>query len=252
MDNDKSGATLAWDYFSKDKPFIKDPQRRSELERLYAHIQDVDLWTFYLPGSKEFKVGMGVKGIEWNIEKNQSLFLQLQTFSVENLIEKGTKGMNSTFAVIEADLENTFPIYLGGKDSGHGSCLAVFTIHPQFRSDMGHLLAEKSQAMGLRGIGAICYVAQDDSSNSNNKAKNASKAKENSDGVTTTPITTEAETETPTPAPPSVYKVSLRSIDDEDTSVISRCFQGGGHKNASSFNLPVDTWQQWQHRSAAN
>ncbi len=31
------------------------------------------------------------------------------------------------------------------------------------------------------------------------------------------------------------YKVSLRSAPEEDTSVISKTFGGGGHKNASSF-----------------
>lgn len=43
----------------------------------------------------------------------------------------------------------------------------------------------------------------------------------------------------------SKIKVSLRSIGDADTTVISQAFGGGGHRNASSFivaTVDFDTW----------
>lgn len=43
----------------------------------------------------------------------------------------------------------------------------------------------------------------------------------------------------------SQYKVSLRSLGEEDTTAISSALGGGGHRNASSFTAPaqdVDSW----------
>jgi len=42
------------------------------------------------------------------------------------------------------------------------------------------------------------------------------------------------------------WKVSLRSIGNEDTTVISKHFGGGGHLNASSFLLQRSQWNQWK------
>ena len=43
----------------------------------------------------------------------------------------------------------------------------------------------------------------------------------------------------------SKIKVSLRSIGDEDTTVISQAFGGGGHRNASSFVTDTSAFRQW-------
>ena len=40
-------------------------------------------------------------------------------------------------------------------------------------------------------------------------------------------------------------KVSLRSLDDEDTVPISQHFGGGGHKNASSFVVDFQVFESW-------
>lgn len=45
---------------------------------------------------------------------------------------------------------------------------------------------------------------------------------------------------------PSKLKCSLRSIGDEDTTVISEQFGGGGHKNASSFILDAAEFEAWR------
>jgi nanoRNase/pAp phosphatase (c-di-AMP/oligoRNAs hydrolase) len=46
------------------------------------------------------------------------------------------------------------------------------------------------------------------------------------------------------------YKVSLRAVLDEDTTVIAKCYGGGGHKDASSFILPRDEWATWKTTTA--
>lgn len=43
----------------------------------------------------------------------------------------------------------------------------------------------------------------------------------------------------------SKIKVSLRSIGDEDTTVISQAFGGGGHRNASSFITDIAHFKAW-------
>lgn len=44
---------------------------------------------------------------------------------------------------------------------------------------------------------------------------------------------------------PTKIKVSLRSIGDEDTTVISQAYGGGGHRNASSFVTDTAVFESW-------
>lgn len=41
------------------------------------------------------------------------------------------------------------------------------------------------------------------------------------------------------------YKVSLRSIGKEDTTIISAQFGGGGHLNASGFTISKKDFESW-------
>jgi len=207
--NEQSGATIAYEYFSKEKELVPDLQTKARLERMYAYIEDGDLWRKALPLSKEFSTGLGAKNIEWDLKKNQSLFLQLQLMDADKLIEDGKAEVERVNRIIDANLVNSFPVTLGGREGNFGQCLAVLTKNFELRSEMGHQLALKSQASGARGIGAIVY--EDEAMGDPNK-----------------------------------LKVSLRSIEDEDTTVISKHFGGGGHKNASSFMLDKDIWAQWK------
>uniref|UniRef100_A0A7N2MRG0 Uncharacterized protein n=1 Tax=Quercus lobata TaxID=97700 RepID=A0A7N2MRG0_QUELO len=43
-----------------------------------------------------------------------------------------------------------------------------------------------------------------------------------------------------------LLKISLRSVDGEDTTPISQEFGGGGHQNASSFLLSFAEFEQWK------
>jgi len=74
---------------------------------------------------------------------------------------------------------------------------------------MGHRLAQKSKQCGLRGIGCILYVEEQ----MEDKTK---------------------------------YKVSLRSVAEEDTAILSQYFGGGGHKNASSFAISKQLADKWK------
>ncbi|KAK4743927.1 hypothetical protein SAY87_010239 [Trapa incisa] len=79
----------------------------------------------------------------------------------------------------------------------------------ELRSELGNQLADKSQKMNLRGIGAVVYYVpefQDD----------------------------------------ELLKISLRSMGSEDTTMISQRFGGGGHRNASSFMMSSKEFEQWK------
>ncbi len=106
----------------------------------------------------------------------------------------------------------SFEMQLGGAAGaakGWGMCLAVHADRaPELRSHIGNALAAKSRDAGLRPIGAVLYVE-------------------------------------PAMGDPSKVKVSLRSIGDEDTTVMSAFFGGGGHKNASSFIISRQSLDDW-------
>ncbi|ONI09495.1 hypothetical protein PRUPE_5G241200 [Prunus persica] len=79
----------------------------------------------------------------------------------------------------------------------------------ELRSELGHQLATKSRSLNLRGIGAVVYRVP------------------------------ELEND-------QMLKISLRSVDTEDTTPISQEFGGGGHQSASSFMLGSAEFEQWK------
>jgi hypothetical protein len=85
--------------------------------------------------------------------------------------------------------------------------LGVLTQAPEMRSELGNQLAIQSKAIGFCPCGAVCYVEPN--------------------------------------LPEGMIKVSLRSIGDFDTTAISKKYGGGGHKNASSFNVARSLFEEW-------
>jgi hypothetical protein len=61
MDMKFSGATLTYKYFdellqsTQQTRLIQDESKRSNIDRLYAYIQDNDIWTKALPLTTEFQ-----------------------------------------------------------------------------------------------------------------------------------------------------------------------------------------------------
>jgi len=156
-------------------------------------------------------VALRKKKIEFDVNKNSILFKQLSELDLDEIISEGKKALKLKNDIVKSELEKSFTIFLGGKDSTHGSCLAVITEFPGYRSELGNQLAEKSRDKGLRAIGCIAYYEE---------------GMENAD---------------------THYKVSLRSIgENEDTSVISNSFGGGGHRNASSFMCSKNIFTSWK------
>ncbi|XP_061348021.1 uncharacterized protein LOC133293456 [Gastrolobium bilobum] len=218
IDMARSGATIAFDYF-KDKLVSPDadivvnhPSVLDEFERvrqLFQYIEDGDLWRWRLPNSKAFSSGLKDLNIEFDARKNPSLFDQLLSIDLDTVISQGMVSLSHKQKLIEDCLSKSYEIALGNGAYGH--CLAVNadTALSELRSELGHQLATKSQKMKLRGIGAVVYKVPE--------LENDQK-----------------------------LKISLRSVDNEDTTPISQAFGGGGHRNASSFMLISQEFEQWK------
>src|SRR6185437_7195305 len=85
MDLERSGATIALDYFQ--------PPTTSELRMKYAHVEDNDLWRHALPRTREFSQGLFAKRLEYDHQKNPEIFNQLVDLDLESLIFIGEKSL---------------------------------------------------------------------------------------------------------------------------------------------------------------
>ncbi|KAM7250388.1 hypothetical protein ACFE04_022271 [Oxalis oulophora] len=214
LDIKRSGATIAFDYF-KDKLKRSSNGDACVIEKfdrvrpLFEYIEDGDLWKWTLPNSKAFSSGLKDLKLEFDVRLNPSLFDQLLSLDLESVINQGMTSLAIKQKLIQDALDQSYEIALGG--GVFGPCLAVNVdaAMSELRSELGHQLATKSHNLNLRGVGAIVYKVP------------------------------EIEND-------QILKISLRSIESEDTTPISQEFGGGGHRNASSFMLNSSEFDQWK------
>ncbi|XP_074263207.1 uncharacterized protein LOC141586011 [Silene latifolia] len=215
IDMNRSGATIAHDYFKQklsEEIGNNHELALAEFERMrkmYEYIEDVDLWRWRLENSKAFSSGMKDSNIEFNFNENPSVFNQLLALNLDDVIKQGMVSLSHKQKLITEALEQSFVISLGDKDIG--CCLAVNADEAlsEMRSELGHQLACKSRDQNLRGIGAVVYRV-------------------------------------PELGNDQMLKISLRSVDTEDTTLVSQKYGGGGHRNASSFMLSTAEFEAWK------
>lgn len=225
FDMKKSGATIAFEYFthklqsdvsftskskvsSRSESFtLVDQSSLPRIRRIFDYIEDADLWKWNLPHSKAFSCGLRCLNIEYNANLNTSLFQKLLSLDPSEVIALGQKELASIQIRLDAAVQNSFAINLG--QGLYGRCLAVENDDmADLRSDLGNQLAARSLALGLRPIGAVVYKVDEVDS--------------------------------------SLVKVSLRSIEGEDTTRISQAYGGGGHAAASSFMISKRSFDDWK------
>ncbi|XP_028805543.1 uncharacterized protein LOC114760456 [Neltuma alba] len=216
IDRERSGATIAFDYFKKKLlSSVADAKHQSVLKQfegvrqLYDYIEDADLWRWKLQNSKAFNSGLKDMNIEFDARLNPSLFDQLLSLNVDSVISQGMASLSCKQKLMDDCLSQSYRIALGG--GAYGSCLAVNAdaALSELRSELGHQLASKSQNLKLRAIGAVVYKVPEIGNH-------------------------------------NMLKISLRSLGNEDTTPISQEFGGGGHGNASSFMLSSEQFEQWK------
>ncbi|CAN6989253.1 unnamed protein product [Brassica oleracea var. botrytis] len=211
----RSGATIAFDYFTQklkeeSRGNCREMDEFKRMRRVFEYIEDADIWKWNLPESKAFNSGIIDLGIEYNFNQNSSLFQQLLSLDHDTVINRGRESLSRKPKLIQEALEQSYEIVLGGGAEEFGRCLAVNGDEiAELRSELGNQLAEKSKGMRLRGVGAVVYRV-------------------------------------PELGDETKLKISLRSVEEEDTTVVSQRFGGGGHKNASSFLLSSTEFKQWK------
>ncbi|KAH0895219.1 hypothetical protein HID58_057648 [Brassica napus] len=215
LDIGRSGATIAFDYFTQklkeeSRGNCREMDEFKRMRRVFEYIEDADIWKWNLPESKAFNSGIIDLGIEYNFNQNSSLFQQLLSLDHDTVINRGRESLSRKRKLIQEALEQSYEIVLGGGAEEFGRCLAVNEDEiAELRSELGNQLAEKSKGMRLRGVGAVVYRV-------------------------------------PELGDETKLKISLRSVEEEDTTVVSQRFGGGGHKNASSFLLSSTEFEQWK------
>ncbi|KAL9234396.1 hypothetical protein vseg_009274 [Gypsophila vaccaria] len=215
IDMDRSGATIAYDYFKQKLSEENGNNHKSTLaefermRKIYEYIEDADLWRWRLENSKAFSSGLKDSNIEFDFNVSPSVFNQLLALNLDDVISQGMESLKDKQKLITKALEDSYVISLGNGDSG--CCLAVNADEAlsELRSELGNQLACKSRDHNFRGIGAIVYKV-------------------------------------PQLGNDKRLKISLRSVSSEDTTPISQKYGGGGHRNASSFMLGEEEFEAWK------
>lgn len=211
LDNNKSGALLAWEYFHPG----------TEVPKLIQHIDDRDRWQFKMDGSKEFHAAL-VSYKPWSFEQWKREFLPAEMGKSGLSFEQTAKYsllQKEGAAVLRAHNQNVQATLKQMKEcevfkwapfaNAPGRVVDGFTRYslsglaanaPAFlASDLGHELANKSGTFGL-----VWSMAGD-----------------------------------------GQVHCSLRSNGDYDVSAIAAAFGGGGHRNAAGFSTDIETLMGW-------
>ena len=206
LDNNKSGAMLAWEYF----------HRGTEVPLLIQHIDDRDRWQFKMDGSRELHAALNSYK-PWSFEQWHKYTLDPPEVDFD--IREGTAILRAHNQHVQATLKQARKIviipaiidsaasykapWVWGNSAEFGDfCFAsgLAANAPAFlASDLGHELANRSGTFGL-----VWSMAGD-----------------------------------------GQIHCSLRSNGDYDVSAIAKAFGGGGHRNAAGFSTDIDTLMSW-------
>lgn len=215
LDNNKSGAMLAWEYFHPG----------TEVPRLIQHIDDRDRWQWKLEGSAEIHAALSsckpwsfaqwehlferVKTPKWAqmFEAEGSAILRAQKQHVEQMAKQAWKckipNYNVDDAIVQAhmgewELRREQALVEMAELHALPGLAVNASLH---QSEVGHELANASGTFGL-----VWYLGDD-----------------------------------------NTVRCSLRSNGDYDVSAIARAFGGGGHRNAAGFSTDIETLMGWLH-----
>lgn len=205
LDNNRSGAMLAWEYFHP----------RADIPMLIKHIDDYDRWQFKIDGTKEFNKALWSYA-PWNFGQWKDLLALTNHQYEQDYFDLGIAFNKEGAAILRAHDQNVQSVVKGAArkctvwfpmpDGGWrvtDTCMAhglAANCPPHLTSDVGHELAVQSGTFGL------CWTL--------NQTK-------------------------------PVANCSLRSNGDYDVSAIAKAFGGGGHKNAAGFEVPIATLLGW-------
>lgn len=146
FDLQKSGATLALDYFNP-------PSLGPETRECFRFVEDNDLFVHRIEHAREFYSGLRDMELEWDFNVNVKLFETLSSLRAAKLIESGKEVIRREDALIHADIENKFVVEIGGK-----RFYGVMTANKLLRSEIGNRMAVLSKEKFGVSIAAVGYA----------------------------------------------------------------------------------------------
>lgn len=148
LNDNKSGAMIAWEYFHPDK----------EVPMLIKHIDDYDRWQFKLEGTKEFNKALWSYA-PWSFTQWKNFFPEdattLRDWKIEDLKKEGAAILRAHEANVQGVVKNSarkcrismlIP-NTSSEDFGINGLAA--NCPPHLASDVGHELANQSGTFGL-------------------------------------------------------------------------------------------------------
>jgi oligoribonuclease NrnB/cAMP/cGMP phosphodiesterase (DHH superfamily) len=127
---EKSGASLAWEHFHPGDP----------LPRLIAHIEDRDLWRWAMPNSAEFLSVIDTLPFEFEKWKP---YLDISDLDYMNLVTAGTHMHAKFLSMCRQIAETAVEVEVDGHKG------LMVNAGPEFSSDVGNMLAERSGTFGV-------------------------------------------------------------------------------------------------------
>lgn len=207
LDNNKSGAYLAWEYFHPG----------TEVPMFIKHIDDYDRWQFKIEGTKAFNKALWSYA-PWSFKQWQHEWDSTWGYSSADGLEGMPNFISEGEAILRAHNQNVQSVVKGSARECWikapepidlpGSFLDEVTqgwqglaanCPPHLQSDVGHELANQSGTFGL-----LWSIDKD-----------------------------------------GQCKCSLRSNGGYDVSAIAKAFGGGGHRNAAGFTTSIQTLLEW-------
>ena len=152
LDDNKSGAMLAWEYFHPD----------TEVPMLIRHIDDRDRWVFALPGSKELHAALASYK-PWTFDQWWRLFYDkpgLGTNKRADMIQEGAALLRAHSQQVQSALKQATQCWIKALEPIDLPGSFIDGILPEWQglaanapaflaSDLGHELANKSGTFGL-------------------------------------------------------------------------------------------------------
>lgn len=149
LDNNKSGALLAWNYFRSNK---------QQDALLINHIDDYDRWVFAMQGTRELHAALNARR-PWSFEQWATLWTPS---SMKQLYVEGEAILRAHNSQVDSTFKNArkcrIPLHKDGDFGGTPEYAEGLVCNglPFLTSDLGHKLANESNTYGL-----VWYIARE-------------------------------------------------------------------------------------------
>lgn len=130
-DNERSGSVIAWNYFFPDQPVPK----------LLKHIQDIDLWRFKVPHTKELMAAMDEYRFDFKLWNKISAEWEHKE-SLQKYMEAGKTILRYEERVIERLIRHIERVDLDG--------FTAYAVNsPILESELGNWIVDHRKAVGI-------------------------------------------------------------------------------------------------------